>query len=366
MKREIVFNKDNANLRYFALDKCFRDKVKKYFINDLIIECFKELKRKDANVYVPSILELKEDKTYSTYKRIIYKDIQYLSSEIGYKAPIVEHKEGRNVYKRYSDVNFSIVNQKYANKLEREQIQKLIVALERFQWMKEYEWVNEVATRLKSSFGSEIETKPIISYENNPYVKGLEYLPIFMEAIVNKKPLQVVSKSFSKEKIETYDFHPHFLKQYNNRWFIFGYNATEDNWCFKKALDRVEKIEELYVNYKESLVNFNEYFEDIIGVTLKENQKPQKVKLRVSKALWPYVKTKPIHESQSFGGKENLKTLELENGYVDITLKVILNYELESKILERGEGFEVLEPLELRERIAARIKKMYKYYMCAD
>jgi predicted DNA-binding transcriptional regulator YafY len=201
--------------------------------------------------------------------------------------------------------------------------------------------------------------KPVIHFENNPYASGLEYIPILYRAIIYKTPLKVVSKSFSKDKEEEYEFHPYYLKQYNNRWFVFGFNVLE-NKIFKKALDRFKSIKELKTEYIYSEINFDEYLEDVIGVSIEKEQEPQKVKLRVSKELWPYVKTKPIHESQSSGGKENLNTLD--KGYIDITLDVVLNYELESKILERGEGFEVLEPLELRNRLVKRIRVLAEKY----
>jgi predicted DNA-binding transcriptional regulator YafY len=201
--------------------------------------------------------------------------------------------------------------------------------------------------------------EPVIGFENNPYVSGLEYISVLYRAIIYKTPLKIVSKSFTKNKEEEYELHPYYLKQYNNRWFVFGYNVSEGG-VFKKALDRIESIKELKTEFINSEINFEEYFENAIGVTIREGQKPQKVKIRVSKELWPYVKTKPIHESQSSGTKENFITLE--KGYIDITLNVILNYELESKILERGEGFEVLEPLELRNVIAKRIGVLTKKY----
>jgi predicted DNA-binding transcriptional regulator YafY len=236
------------------------------------------------------------------------------------------------------------------------------MTLNRFKGMPQFEWVNDLSTRLESSFGLLTSDEPVIGFENNPYVSGLEYISVLYRAIIYKTPLKIVSKSFRKNKEEEYELHPYYLKKYNNRWFVFGYNVNEAT-IFKKALDRIKNIKELKTEFIHSEINFDEYFEDAIGVTLKENQKPQKVKIRVSKDLWPYVETKPIHESQSSGSKENLKTLE--KGYIDITLNVILNYELESKILERGEGFEVLEPLELRNKIALRIEKLNAKYKSA-
>ena len=335
----------NAILRFQTLDKCFRNPGKRYFIKDLIEAC------NDALIdYDPS--------SSGVRKRQVYDDILFMKDSKGYNAPIEEIKEGRSVYRRYSDLNFSINNQPI-NESEASQLKEALMTLNRFKGMPQFEWVNDLSTRLESSFGLLTSEEPVIGFENNPYVSGLEYISILYRAIIYKTPLNIVSKSFTKNKEEEYELHPYYLKQYNNRWFLFGYNVSEGK-VFKKALDRIESIKELKTEFINSEINFEEYFENAIGVTIREDQKPQKVKIRVSKELWPYVKTKPIHESQSSGTKENLKTLE--KGYIDITLNVILNYELESKILERGEGFEVLEPLELRNKIAKRIGVLTKKY----
>ena len=337
----------NAILRYQTLDKCFRNPGKRYFIGDLIEACNEALLDYDSS-------------NSGIQKRQIYDDILFMKDSKGYNAPIEEIKEGRNVYRRYSDLNFSINNQPI-NESEASQLKEALLTLNRFKGMPQFEWVNDLSTRLESSFSLLTSDEPVIGFENNPYVSGLEYISVLYRAIIYKTPVKIVSKSFTKNKDEEYELHPYYLKQYNNRWFVFGYNVTEGK-IFKKALDRIQSIKELKTEFINSEINFEEYFEDAIGVTLDGNQKPQKVKIRVSKELWPYVQTKPIHESQSSGNKENLKTLE--NGYIDIYLNVVLNYELESKILERGEGFEVLEPLELRNKISKRVNNMNSKYNC--
>lgn len=335
----------NAILRYQALDKCFRNPGKRYFIKDLIEVC------NDALLdYDPSSTGIQ--------KRQIYDDILFMKDSKGYNAPIEEYKQGRSVYRMYSDLSFSINNQPI-NESEANQLKEALMTLNRFKGMPQFDWINDISTRLESSFGLLTSEKAVIDFENNPYASGLENIPLLYRAIVYKTALKVISKSFSKRVLEEYEFHPYHLKQYNNRWFVFGYN-TSDGKVFKKALDRITKIEELQIPYIESETDFDDYFEDVIGVSVSENETPQKVKIRVSKELWPYIESKAIHESQSSGGEENRKTLD--KGYIDITLKVILNYELESKILERGEGFEVLEPLELRNKIAQRIASLSNKY----
>jgi len=47
---------------------------------------------------------------------------------------------------------------------------------------------------------------------------------------------------------------------------------------------------------------------------------------------------------------------------LDFELSVLLNHELEREILAYGEEVEVLEPMELRQRIAGRLKKSFQNY----
>lgn len=45
----------NANIRYMVLDRCFRDRRKKYFIDDLVKACNEEL-------FIMMVLPLQSDK----------------------------------------------------------------------------------------------------------------------------------------------------------------------------------------------------------------------------------------------------------------------------------------------------------------
>jgi predicted DNA-binding transcriptional regulator YafY len=80
------------------------------------------------------------------------------------------------------------------------------------------------------------------------------------------------------------------------------------------------------------------------------------VKLWVSPAQWPYIKTKPLH-----GATQHLVSQD-EHGAV-ITIEVYLNYELEQLLLSFGEKVKVLEPVELRDRIKQRLTEAAKNYL---
>lgn len=335
----------NALLRYQALDKCFRNPGRKYSIDDLVDACTEAMINSDPN-------------SDGIKTRQVYKDISFMTSLGGYDAPIEEYKEGRIVYRRYTDLNFTINNQPL-NEDEANQLKEALMTLTRFKGMPQFEWITDMITRLESSFGLVSSESPVIYFESNPYLTGLERFSDLYRAIIYKKPLRITSKSFKTNSVDTYELHPYYLKQYNNRWFLFGYNV-QLGCIHKKAIDRIDDIQELQVTYIESTIDFAAYFEDVIGVTVEAGREPSKVVLRIDENLWPFIFSKPLHESQSYGSTEKLKTLK--DGFVDIRINVVLNYELETKILEHGEKIRVLEPEVLKVKMRDRIMKMAENY----
>jgi predicted DNA-binding transcriptional regulator YafY len=122
------------------------------------------------------------------------------------------------------------------------------------------------------------------------------------------------------------------------------------------ALDRMIEFQPLtkepYSEY--TGVDFERYFNDLIGVTKSERDRAQKVILLFDKVNAPYVVTKPLHHSQQIL-KDN------EDG-VTIRIDVVLNFELEKEILGFGECVKVILPRNLQARIKRRIDNAAKHY----
>lgn len=78
------------------------------------------------------------------------------------------------------------------------------------------------------------------------------------------------------------------------------------------------------------------------------------MKLRVSDALAPYIRTKPIHGSQ-----KELSPISGENLFA---IEVVPNYELEKHLLAFGEDLIVIEPHDFRNKIRDRLLKSIKKY----
>ena len=260
-------------IRYQALDKCFRNSTKRYFIDNLIDACNEAIYNFTGN-------------SEGIKKRQIYDDIAFMQSENGYDAPIEKDKIGRKVYYFYSDINFTINNQPLTES-EAQELKETLVTLNRFKGLPQFEWIESMTTRLEASFQFGEEANQIIEFDQNEFLKGKEFINELYHAITNKTPLSIVYKSFGSQKEINLEFHPYYLKQYNNRWFVFGKNPLFDN-ITNLALDRLIDVEVLDKIFIETDIDFKEYFEDIIGVTFNEKSEPTNIILRIDKSFNKY------------------------------------------------------------------------------
>jgi hypothetical protein len=100
------------------------------------------------------------------------------------------------------------------------------------------------------------------------------------------------------------------------------------------AIDRIISIKETKVKYqKNNKIDWQEYFEDIIGVTKPVDLEPEKVVLQFKGITGKYMETKPLHGSQ--------KTKWIDNQTLEIRLDIIINYELERLILSYADSVSI-------------------------
>jgi predicted DNA-binding transcriptional regulator YafY len=329
----------NAILRFNVLDKCFRNLGRKYYFEDLLNAVNDALAEEDPN-------------TSGIKTRQLREDLRFMRSEVGYGAPIITINENRRQYYRYEDSSFSI-NNSPINSTEASQMRSVFQLLSRFEGSPGFEWVSELSTLLKDKFTVGGDDRSVISYETNVDYKGYNHITPLFNAIVNKRALRVKYEPFGKPEFEL-TFHPHYLKQYNGRWFVLGLNEEYEMDTWNMALDRINEINEAKVKYHDSDRDWDYYFSDFIGVTKSENSKAVEVRLLFSKEAANYVLTKPVHQTQ----KDDI----LEDGSVLVRIKVIPNYELESLILSFGQKVKVLQPDELVLSISDRLKEAIAGY----
>ena len=153
--------------------------------------------------------------------------------------------------------------------------------------------------------------------------------------ILNGHVLSLTYRTNKGEKQKVV-FHPQYLKEYNNRWAVYGKCEENENYptCIK-----IDSIVKYYIlndkEYSEPVHDFyRNYFKDFIGFTRKRNGKVQDIYIRTNnKLVHDLIKTKPFHESQ-----DELQKWSDEEQYGKFHLQIIPNVELKTKLLSFGAG----------------------------
>lgn len=336
----------HALIRYHALDKCFSNFARRFYIEDLIEACNNALyaftgSEKYADPLNPGIS-----------RRQILADIDFMESPEGWSAIVDRIKDGRRVYYRYEDAGYTINNQPITDE-ELAQLRETTLMLSRFKGLPQFEWIDTMITNLEDKFNLKGAERSVIDLDNNEFVAGIEYISPLFNAIINKTPLRINYQTFHKGAFD-WIIHPYYLKQYNNRWYLIGLNDNDYKNITHVALDRIVAFEAIHIPYIENIVidNFDEYFEDIIGVSFPAERIVEHIVLQFSPHRFPYIKAKPIHGSQKI----------LSDGERLISIDVMPNRELEALLLGFGEDVEIIEPQKLRDAIASIIKNTYEKY----
>ncbi len=328
----------NALVRYQVIDRCLRNTGRYYTIEDLQNECNKVLQ------------EIYSDKKTVSIRQI-YNDIKFIEDSMGYGADIIKiRKEGRTYY-RYKDPRFSI-NQTLLSEEEVTKLKSAIDVLLQFDGLPQFECLYEILPILQNKFALKADNKPVIEIHSNKDFSGLKYISPLYNAVVNKNVLKITYKRFFDCESAQFYFHPYYLREYNGRWFVYGFNEQENKPTWNLALDRIQQIEITDREYRPFDFDWEAYFYDIVGVT-RYDEAPQEITLRFYHESAPYVVHKPLHPSQRVYN---------EGDNVIVKIKVIPNRELISQILAYGANAEVLSPPSFRQAIKNEIDLIAQHY----
>lgn len=325
----------NARLRYEALDKCLSNFSRRYYIEDLQKACCDFLSK-----------ELSMTTTVS--QRQIYVDLKEMELSPSMQAPIVAYQDGQRKYYRYSKEGFSIVDLTDDELLG---LDATVNMLSSFRGMPQFDWMTDIIRKLKKKYKVSENQRNILSFDSNVDLRGIDRFKELFNFIINEQPIKITYEPFGKPAFDA-EIHPYYLKQYNNRWFILGYNPEyKDISVF--ALDRIKKVDSLNIDFIQDTIIEDpfDYFFDVIGTTIPNHGEVERVVLKFSPKRYQYVLAKPIHHTQ-----------KTDDNTLTATIEVIPNKELEAIILGFGKDVEVLEPEHLRNEIIEIMKESCKKY----
>lgn len=264
--------------------------------------------------------------------RTIYRDIDVISSA-GIPIYATQGKGGGIEIADDFVLKKSLLSEK-----EQEQILVALKGLEGIN--KQYE--NELLTKLSAFF--KIKNTNWIEVDFTNWQRGNEYDELFNDiksAIINKNIIRFTYFS-SNEKETSREVKPIRLLFKGWDWYVYTFCLLRNEFRYFK-LSRIRDLKILDENFEDS-------YEDVVLIKEMEYKETVRVKLKFDRkvAFRVYDELRDIKEDE----KGNL--------YAEIELPN--DYNLYNYIFSFGESVEVLEPIEIRNKIRDMINKMSRIY----
>ncbi len=329
-----------ALLRYKTIDQCLQNRLRTWTLNDLI----------EA---VSEALFDYEGKDTGIGKRTIQQDIQVMRSDtLGYNAPIIVVNKR---YYTYEDKKYTIATAQMSNS-DISKLQNILEVLKQMSSLGYFNEMSEMITKLENSLARNFSgMQNLVQFETNTLLKGLEFINPLYQVIKQQKAINICYKSFKAINATENIYYPYLLKEYRNRWFLIAHQKGKRQ-LFTLALDRIDSftINNTEPFVPEKQIDFDHYYDDVIGVTKTERDIATDVLFKAVPAHAPYIITKPLHSSQ--------QVLQVDENGTLFKIKVIINFELERELLGFGDYIKVIAPRLLVRMIKKRVAATQAIY----
>jgi len=184
---------------------------------------------------------------------------------------------------------------------------------------------------------------------------GVENVQMILEAIDKKKGIVCDYYSFNKKTKKSHVMIPYFLRTWEQRWYLA---AELNNHHHGIAIFALERMDNLSLTEEKMTPTHNitvdEYFDGCFGANHSDEQKPERILIKVYSTQVEYVKALPIHESQ--------KEIETTDEWSIFEYRLVPCYNFYQQLLWHREKLEVIEPQYVRDEIKITIQKMLEHY----
>ena len=193
----------------------------------------------------------------------------------------------------------------------------------------------------------------VVQWEQNRRYTGQTWLTPLYEAIRQGQVLRVIYTEFDREPT-VHQFTPYLLKEYNNRWHIYGW-GQEAGRVLNLALDRITDLTHLpALCPRPNTIDWEAHLANVIGFTRTDGEMVQPFVVRVWFPRAHYLLTKPLHGSQTI--------LDRTARYVDLQVNLLWNREFEAALFELGPDAELLKPADRRVVFAEKVRNLAGRY----
>ena len=217
--------------------------------------------------------------------------------EYDYNADFIpEQKSGKKRLYSYIDKNFYAIKSRELSDNEKKLIRSGLTIIEQIESLPGNINFEKIKLELSELVNYDPDSEPVIYYQNNPYLRGLDlWWRILYDAIKSKTVLKI-----------------HYI-------------------------DRIENITRIDNEpFIENTSDIEEYYEQAVGITVLENQPKEKVVFIASGLTAKYLYSKPLHPLAKYRW--------LSDCDLQITLEVVINYELEHLLFSYADSIKIIEP----------------------
>lgn len=327
--------------RFHVIDACLRSETSPFPSQQEIIDKIEQA--------------LDERISVSTFEKDIYAMREL--AEPGFYAPVAYHRYHHGYY--YTDKDYSITN----FKLKDEDIDAIEVAtamLCRFSNVPVLSKFPGAIEKIMSVVNArkilnEEDFNRYLQLEEIPPTRGNEYIAPLLNAIRGHEVLQIIYQAYrGADEGKPYIVHPYLLKEHDNRWYLVGM-AEHAQEIRTFGLDRIRSTVVL-PDKKYRKINFEpgDFFAHVIGISTPGKEKPCRVVLKFSRSQGQYLISQPLHSTQQL--------LRQTDQSITFSFRLVINYELCSKILGWHHDVEVLHPLKLKHQIISLLRSSLSRY----
>jgi len=330
-----------ALLRYRVIDQCLSNPYRTWQLPDLV-EAVSEAITEHTGV------------TATIGRSTLFADLKAMKKNgaTGYDAPI-EYDPATGYY--YSKPNYSIFQVPLTGP-DVAVLHQSLHALRAIRGVGLATALDDIIRRLEARLAltdSVVPVPTILQFEEAPTYTGTPWLQPLYDAVQRRQPVRLGYQSYRAVAATEQEVHPYLLKSYQHRWFLLGYSPAKAGLQVF-ALDRVRACADATATYVPGTVDFDTYFQHVLGPTVPAGQAPVTVRLRVAHGRAPYLQTKPLHPSQREGAST-------PDG-LELTLHLVPNPELVTRLLSFGADVEVLAPATLRATMCKRLRAALARY----
>lgn len=189
-----------------------------------------------------------------------------------------------------------------------------------------------------------------VIFEDVP--SGETYLTTLLKAIKSNKQLLISYRNFAREEPNAPAvMNTLCVRMFGRRWYAVVDFAEKEDYRRIISLDRIHSLEELDTTFKfPKDFDAEEYFQGSYGIWVDRSLPVERILLKVKKGKYPYIRTLPLHQSQSF--------FKRDDDYVYVELQMRITNDVPYALLPHMKDIEILEPLSLKEEIVSIANKI--------